>query len=380
MSAVMQESQGRMASLLRAADAFRNLRAVMTLFATLVLVFLVIGLFGLTRSAAGIGVGFLLAIVVWTVGVCSAGIQYMNQIHGLDQGTADAGLMGAVLAAGKLVVLSLLFLLVALAFLIPIAILMFLCKIPGIGPILFAVVLPLSTVVTALFYFGVTVAYSLSAPAIFEGNTIMGALARVYAIARSRGFEALVMIILLGLLCGLLAMLVFAGIATGYGVTLGMAGSILKQGLGGGMMGVFGALMSAMGSMSGGLRGSGYSLAMAFGSLLLLGLVWPVVLAPWVMGLNLIYVSLSQGLDASAAEGQLSAGLAQARQKAAEVQEAARQKAAEVQARAQQAAAQRAASIQQSRPPPAAAPACPSCGGTVAAADLFCGSCGHKLK
>ena len=95
----------------------------------------------------------------------------------------------------------------------------------------------ISTVLTAVFYFGLSVACMLSAPAVWEGNTIMGTLARVYAIARNRGFEGLVMLILLSILCGLVAMLVFAGFGAGYAMTLSMAGSILKQGIGGGGIG-----------------------------------------------------------------------------------------------------------------------------------------------
>jgi hypothetical protein len=211
---------------------------------------------------------------------------------------------------------------------------------------------------------------------VWEGNTIMGALARVYAIARNRGFEALLMLILLSLLCGVLAMLVFAGFGAGYGVTLSLAGSILSQGLGGG--GMLSAFTGLLSMLMGGMGGSGYGLALAFGSLLLMGVMLPIINAPWIMGLNLVYVGLSEGLDASAAEGQLAAGLAQARQKAAEMQEVARQRAAEMQARAQEAAAQRASAIQQQRPP--AAPVCPACSGAITAADVFCGGCGHKLR
>jgi hypothetical protein len=144
------------------------------------------------------------------------------------------------------------------------------------------------------------------------------------------------------------------------------------------MLNAFVGLFSMLTSMMGGMGGSGYALALAFGSLLLMGVMWPIIIAPWVMGLNLVYVGLSEGLDASAAEGQLAAGLAQARQKAAEMQEVARQRAAEMQARAQEAAAQRASTIQQQRPP--AAPGCPACSGPITAADLFCGGCGHKLR
>jgi hypothetical protein len=369
-----------MAGLMRAADAFRNVRAVLTLFATFLLVFLVLGLFGMTRSAGGIALGVLVAILVWIVGVSSAGIQYMNQVHGLDAKSADPGLLGAVLAGAKLIAMAVIFFICSLIFLIPIAIMLFICKIPGIGPFLLAIVIPVSTVMSAVFYFGLWVAFALSAPAVWEGNTIMGALARVYAIARNRGFEGMVMLILLSILCGLVALLVFAGFGSGYAMTMGLAGSILKQGIGGGgLMGAFGGLFSSLMSMSSGMRGGGNALGIAFGTLLLLGLMWPIIVAPWVMGLNLVYVGLSQGLDASAAEGQLAAGFAQAKQKAAEMQDLARQRAAEMQARAQEAAAQRAASINQSRsaPPP---PACPGCGQAITEADVFCGNCGHKLK
>lgn len=371
----------RMAGLMRAADAFRNVRAVLTLFATFLLIFLVLGLFGLTRSAGGMAVGFLLALLVWLIGISSAGIQYMNQVHGLDAKSADPGLIGAVLAGAKLVGMAVIFFICSLIFLIPISILLFICKIPGIGPFLLAIVIPVSTILSAVFYFGLWVAFALSAPAVWEGNTIMGSLARVYAIARNRGFEGMVMLILLSILCGLLALLVFAGFGTGYAMTLGLAGSILKQGIGGGgMLGAFGGLFSSLMSMASGMRGSGNALGIAFGTLLLLGVMWPIIIAPWVMGLNLVYVGLSEGLDSSAAEGQLAAGLAQAKQKAAEMQELARQRATEMQARAQQAAAERSASINQSREAPPSALACPGCSQAITASDVFCGNCGHKLQ
>lgn len=149
------------------------------------------------------------------------------------------------------------------------------------------------------------------------------------------------------------------------------------------------------------------------------GIVWAVVGvvfgALMLYGLCLTYLKLTDGLNVEAAEAAFESALARTREKAQQAAEEARRRAQEL----QEAARQRAEQARQagdasssaaapaepaaqdrtvivSAPPaaadtaapagtaptdtPPAAPACPVCHAPVAADDVFCGGCGHKLK
>jgi hypothetical protein len=99
-------------------------------------------------------------------------------------------------------------------------------------------------------------------------------------------------------------------------------------------------------------------------------LVAAMALQVQLMGINLVYLNVSEGVDVADAESILKEHLDQAKAKA----EMARQRALEVAERARQ-AAQRSAV-----PASAAGLRCPQCKGPIMADDLFCGSCGCKLR
>jgi hypothetical protein len=138
-----------------------------------------------------------------------------------------------------------------------------------------------------------------------------------------------------------------------------------------------------------GAGGGGYAIAGGIGGALLWAIAATLVSQVWLLGLNLVYLRVSEGLDAKATEAALAQGLAEARRKTAEMGQKAKEAAERAREQARQynapaAAPAAAASISAAPPvvtqPTAMAMACPACRATITTDDLFCGACGHRLK
>ena len=152
----------------------------------------------------------------------------------------------------------------------------------------------------------------------------------------------------------------------------------------------------------GGGGGGGYLLAGSFGSGLLFALTMTLVFQVWLLGINLVFLKVADGLDASATEAALQSGLADVRRKAAEMGSKAKQAAEQARAQASQAVERskaptaevvsatpavasapmreepvRAVALER---PPEVALICPACSAKVSSDDLFCGACGHRMK
>ena len=139
----------------------------------------------------------------------------------------------------------------------------------------------------------------------------------------------------------------------------------------------------------------GYVVAAGIGGGLLWALAASLVSLVYLLGLNLVYLRVTEGLDVGATEVAMQAGFDEAKRRAAELS----QKAKDAAERAREQARQSAPSAQASaaaatappaysaapavNPPPAASAAlapCPKCTAPVGPDDLFCGVCGFKLK
>ena len=115
-------------------------------------------------------------------GVNAAGLLQMDHARGISpRSTADALVYG-LMCIPKLIVLGLVFLAVEIAVFLVIAMLLFICKIPFLGPLLFVVVFPLSVVVAGVTIVGLFLCMVLSLPAIWQGASITRALAQTLAI------------------------------------------------------------------------------------------------------------------------------------------------------------------------------------------------------
>jgi len=307
-------------SLFQAVTGLRNRRALVAMLGCMFVGVIVAGLLMAMSRTLGVFAG-LLAMIVWVVaigtGVNAAGLLQMDHARGISpRSTADALVYG-LMCIPKLIVLGLVFLAVEIAVFLVIAILLFICKIPYLGPLLFVVVFPLSVVVAGVTIVGLSLCLVLSLPAIWQGASITRALAQTFAIVRSRLLEAVLLLIFVGLLCFAVAMIIFGVLGFGLLPTLGMSLSIV--GFGG-----FG-MESMMAMSQGGGGGAGHAVAGAIGGALLWAVAASLIGQVYLLGLSLVYLRVTEGLDLTASEAALRATFDDARRRTAEFGEKARQ-------------------------------------------------------
>jgi signal transduction histidine kinase len=267
------------------------------------------------------------------------------------------------------------------------------CRIPGLGPLIYAIALPAAVILTTFVLVGYVVASCIVLPAVWEGHTLRAAIARLYAVASHRPMEVFAQLLILWLVLSLISIVVIGFLVSSSFLVGGISLAALGE-RAGSLLGGFGGgsiLQGLVGSLSGlaarGGEGGGYAIAGVFG----IAIVWVLAVAAYtsvfLMGINLVYLSASEGIDSSAAEAKLSRGLAQAKQKASEMQEHAKQRALELQERARQAEEQRRMAAQAAAAGVGAAGTesieaaarCPGCGASITGSDAFCGECGHRL-
>lgn len=356
------------ADLLRALDGMRNIRAILTVIVGFILAFIVAAAGMATNSMFGILLFGLIAWLIAGFGSNAAGIVLIHQALEQEPPTISEALFGGVTSFLKLLAIFLILALVAVAYTIVVAILLFICKIPALGPLLFAILLPVLIVVSGAAYIGLLFGAGLMAPAVWKGASIQQALVEFFSILRHRLLETIVRFFLLVLLMLLVFGVVMLILGVGMGYTVGLSAGILGSEVSGG----FGSLMGMMDGLGRIGSGNGYAYAAVFGLGILYALVLGVGFCVATMGNITIYLAVSSELDTDAMQARLQAGIAQAKQKATDMEQRLK------------------------TPPPAAAPAapvvptavatvvatpsCPSCHAAIAGDDLFCGSCGHRLR
>lgn len=386
-------------SMFQAISGLRNRRALLAMLGCLFAGVLVAGLFSFMAARFGFFFAFLgglMLFVASATGVNAAGLLLMDQAKGVPARSLSDAVMGGLLCIPKFIALGLALLLVTLAVFIAVALVYLVCKIPFLGPILFVVVFPLSVVVLGLTLCGLFQCLFLALPAIWEGSSITHAIAKALAIVRGRLVESMLLLTVVGFLSMMVGFIVFGVLIAGLIPAAGLMAGILG---GDGLASVFAMLPGIdHGSYGGGGRrgssGVGHLAAAGIGGGLLWALAVSLVAQVYLLGLNLVYLRVTEGLDVGATEAAMQAGYDDAKRRAAELSQKAKDAAerARAQARASAAAAQ-AGSTAAATPPaystappmatPPAVPAttlCPKCTAPVGADDLFCGVCGFKLK
>jgi hypothetical protein len=361
------------ARLMRAAEGLTQWRSIVLGFSTLLVAGLLATAGGyLSQSLGGTGGALIalflgiLALVLVASGYSGAGVMLMDRAKGLAPRSMMDALVFGLMCLPKFIafalVLGILFVGLALAG----ALVYLVCKIPGVGPLLLFIAHPVMVLTAALVFTVVTwVAFPLFAPAVWDGRSFRESLSIVFAVARTRLLQVVVLLLALYVLASVILGLLASAMVPGYMFMTGLAAGILG---GGGSVS-----MALFGSMSGGISGHAYALGMA--SALMVVAAMTLMFQVVIMGVNLVYLSATEGLDTSHIEAQIEKRLQQAKEKAREGQERAR--AASDRARAMPQHATVGASAMQVA---SAAPACPACGTPINADDFFCGNCGHKLK
>lgn len=378
------------ASLLDSVDAVRNWRAVVLMMATLAAAVLVASVgFALARvSFVFTGLFVLAAYGVAFYGANAVGMMMMDEAHGQPSRPPMAAVLSSLATSHRLILLLLLVGVIYLVGFLALALVLFLCKIPVLGPLLYTVVFPVSVVVVGIALFAVpTVIFPLAAPAIWSGGGVMSSLSQLSAIARKRLIMVLLLMVAVAFIAFVVGSLIGAILFSGAATTALLSLPILGMGgfspdmLMGGMMG--------MGGMGGG--GSGHAFAALVGGGLLFAAGFTLPGLVYLRGACTVYLRAIDGLDLAAEQAAFEEKLAAAREKAKNMQ-------AQAQATAQQYAARKdtppapepapAPALESAPPAAAAAPVahpaastthCPACHGVVAADDRFCGHCGHAL-
>ena len=311
---------------------------------------------------------FLLGLAVAFYGANAVGIMLMDEARGGTSRPILAAVLTSVGTGHRLILVMLMVGAVYLLGLLALVVLLFVCKLPGLGPLLFALVFPLCVVVSGMAVFALyAVITPLAAPAIWSGATAMQAMSRLAAIARQR-----IVVVILSMLVLLLIVMVVGGILVGIMLT----GTLVSGGLSAGILNVGSMSMNSITSLvnqSGGSGGS-YMAAGAFGG----GIVWAIAFTlptlVYFRGCCQVYLSSIQGVDVEGMEQQMRGAM-----------DAAKRKAEEVKAKGEAMAAQQAHRFEATAAIPVAAvvttaqPQCPVCGTACVADDVFCGGCGHKL-
>lgn len=374
----------------RAFEGLRNGRAITLLVGAFILADVPVILGLATRSPLGVLLLFaFLGLLIALFGISAAGVVLMDVARGLPPPSFGDAIFAGVFSAFKIIIMMILGTVAFALYWVLLYLVFLICKIPGLGPVIYAVAFPVAVVLTAFVLVGSIIAFTVMGSAVWEGHALSAAIARVYAIAANRAIEVLIHYLILNFVLAViggmvLGFLLFSAVFVG-----GLSSIAIFEGVTesrGGGLGWFGNLSILRLLVLGSGDIGRYGLAELFGAGAVFSIGLATLYSVFLMGINLIYLSAVEGIDFSAAEAKLSKGLTQARQKAGEMQERARQRAQELQERARQAEEHRRAAAQATTvssaadmPTAQAGQQCPKCGATITGSDSFCGGCGYKL-
>lgn len=388
LSQQIRSSAAGSGSLLDSIDAVRNWRAVVLLLATFVAAVLVAAVgASMARVSALFPLLFtLLAFGVAFYGVNAAGMMMMDEASGQSSRPMMAAVMSSLATSHRLILVLLLIAAIYLGGILAFAVLLFVCKIPGIGPLLYTFIFPVSVVVSGIAIFAVpTVVFPLSAPAIWSGATTMAAVSQLIAVARQRLLLVLILMFAVGLIAGAVGGLIGTILLGGTSFTGLLSAAILGSDTGG--------VPSITAGLMGGLAGggefgsglAGYATAAFVGGGIIYAAAVTLPGLVYLRGASSVYLRAIEGLDLAAEQEALrervAAAQARAKQFQAQAQVTAQQYAQRAQA-ARAAAPVVSAAVATAAPVSAgraAGRACPACGTALVPGDAFCAECGHKL-
>lgn len=346
-----------MGIVLRSLEGVTQWRAMAMMIGSMLLALLLIFLMASTGSAVLIGLGTLIAYVAGWAGFSGAGFMLMQHARQESKLSFQAAFFkGLFSLPGLLGATIVIWIGLFALFVVEIAF-YFLCKIPLLGPLLFALGFPAFALITAAALLITSAMLYLAAPAFWEGLGFREVLARIWLIARKRLLPVLLQFLVLGIACFVAGLLLFGILFGGATVTSMLAGTILDIQ---GFSGISAMLMGAQFEGTG--ASSGYMMGLGLGWSILIALAATAPLSMFLYGQCLIYLEAKDGLDFSQASAAINQVSERMRQKMQAVQNTV----------ASQPQTQTAGN------PPATQ--CPQCGSSVGVSDSFCGECGQRLQ
>lgn len=328
----------RFDSLISATEAFKNVRALALLGLSVLASVLCAAIFAWLGSKAGfwlVGLGSLLAFVVFFYGANAVGIMLMHEAQGQPAlGIADSLLL-SLYSSHRLIGVAILQFLIVLVAVAAVALILVVCKIPYLGAFLFTFVYPITAVflgvlVFSLFY----VMFPLAGPAVWSGATVLQVIARLQTIATKKLVSVILSQLLLFVIVGFASSVIFLVLGVGLGLTTSVSVPIVG-GNGGSMQMAMLAMRMFGGGMGGyygddDVAGSGHMIAAGVGGGLLFAAAAVIPLLMLTKGFCLIYLNATGDLDFSKAEGQLEEKMRKAREAAEETRRRMEERAAEL--------------------------------------------------
>ena len=327
------------APLLRASEGLTQWRPMALGFLTWVAVALLLAVGGFLSSSLGgaaggglMGLFGLLAMILIAAGMSGAGILLMDKAKNIAPRSMLDAFLAGLWCIPKFLGFYVVMALVLAALAVVGAIGYFLAKIPGIGPLFFFVLHPVLVIVAAAVLTSLLwVGFPLFTPAVWEGRGFKESLTLVIAVSRQRLVPTVLLFLALYVVVSVIGMVVFGALLPGYLFMTGLASSILDIRMDNTDFEAIVALVNGYGGYNSGLMYAGI-LATA----LIFGLAVILMMQVALMGVNLVYLSATDGLDTADTENALNAGLDEMKRRAREAQEKARLAAEQAQEKARQ--------------------------------------------
>ncbi|MCL2162299.1 MAG: zinc ribbon domain-containing protein [Betaproteobacteria bacterium] len=231
----------------------------------------------------------LTLLVILPIGTSVAGLLLMDQAHGRTPRPLRKAVFEGIPTFLRILGITLLSIALTVVFYLFLCLLLFICKLPVIGPALYAVLFPVLVILAGLLFFGLMAGLSMVSPAVWNGATIREALTMLQRIVTHRAVELLVNLLLLTVFI-VLAEIILAGIfLIGSQFISEASKSILD------IKSIPGSFPAFAWSLLGS-NYTDYTIAEAFGSMTGMMLFLSALMAMSMMGLNLIYLQITKNL------------------------------------------------------------------------------------
>ncbi|MCL1825846.1 MAG: zinc ribbon domain-containing protein [Betaproteobacteria bacterium] len=352
--------------------ALCNEKALFVLLATnltaLALPFLGYALTG-SVSLATVLLIFPTLLLILPAGTSVAGLLLMDQARGQTPRPLRKAVSDGIPSFLRILGIALLGVVLMVIFCLFLGLLLFICKLPAVGPVLYAVLFPVLLILAGLLYFGLIAGLSMACPAAWSGATIHEILETLWRIAANRAVELLLNLFLLAVLIGLANFILVSIVFAGSPFVLGISASILSD-----------SLISLFSSPK-------YTFAIIFGSMTGLMLFLTALTAMTMMGLNLIYLRITKDLPPIRVREYARNPVFQSANKKEPIIQPAPQATSDMSSAPGNDTQDILASLLAETVPAATVAEnaettqiCPHCRTPTQAGDLFCGECGGRLQ
>ncbi len=153
-------------SMFQSIAGLRNLRAAAAMLGCFVAGVLVAGLLGYLGRGSFVvtGLAGLLAALLFFTGIHAAGVLLMDQARRLPPRSVIDAVVYGLMCVPKTIALMLLMLLAVIALYVVMWLLFLVCKIPGLGPVLFTFVFPACVLLAGLTVVGLMISLQMALP------------------------------------------------------------------------------------------------------------------------------------------------------------------------------------------------------------------------